>query len=177
MSNLIITFFKAKFSDSSISQPVELSSNAKALNQHVSFYDDKNRMIYITRNAKQSNSKNEKVLQIFAIQQNLFTKKWKEIAFPLNNTDFSVADLIISPDGSKVVFVSDMPGGYGKSDLYEAQILQNDQDGIKLGEIKNLGPKINTALRDNFPRFSDSGDLYFSSEGHFGIWWFRCIYR
>ena len=161
--------FKAKFSDSSISQPEELSSNAKALNQHVSFYDAKNRMIYITRNAKTANTKKEKVLQIFAIQQNIFTKKWKETAFPLNNLDFSVADLIISPDGSKVVFVSDMPGGYGKSDLYEAPILQNDQNGLKLGEIKNLGPKINTALRDNFPRFSDSGDLYFSSEGHLGF--------
>ncbi len=161
--------FKAKFSDSSISQSIELSSNAKTLNQHVSFYDTKNRFIYITRNAKETNIKKEKVLQIFAIRQNIFTKKWKEIAFPLNNLEFSVADLIISPDGSKVVFVSDMPGGYGKSDLYEAPILQNDQDGIKLGEIKNLGPKINTALRDNFPRFSDSGDFYFSSEGHLGF--------
>ena len=161
--------FKAKFSDSSISQSVELSSNAKALNQHVSFYDAKNRMIYITRNAKKANSKNEKVLQIFALQQNIFTKKWKEISFPLNNLDFSVADLVIAPDGSKVVFVSDMPGGFGKSDLYEAAILENDQNGLKLGEIKNLGPKINTILRDNFPRFSDSGDLYFSSEGHLGF--------
>jgi len=161
--------FKAKFSDSSILQPTELSINAKNLNQHVSFYDGKNRLIYITRNAKKANAKKEKVLQIFAIQQNLFTKKWKEIPFQFNNLEFSVADLVISPDGSKVIFVSDMPGGFGKSDLYEAAIVQNDQNGLKLGEIKNLGPKINTALRDNFPRFSDSGDLYFSSEGHLGF--------
>ena len=161
--------YKAKFSDSGISQPVELSSNLKALNQHVSYYDSKNRMIYITRNAKKANKNREKVLQIFAIQQNIFTKKWKEIAFPLNNIEFSVADLVISPDGSKVIFVSDMPGGYGKSDLYEAPIIQNDQNGLKIGKVQNLGPKVNTALRDNFPRFSDSGDLYFSSEGHLGF--------
>jgi proliferating cell nuclear antigen len=31
-----------------------------------------------------------------------------------------------------VVFASDMPGGFGKSDLYEAPILQNDEKGLKI---------------------------------------------
>jgi hypothetical protein len=76
---------------------------------------------------------------------------------------------VISPDGTKVIFVSDMVGGFGKSDLYEAPIISNDDNGLKIGEAVNMGPKVNTVLRDNFPRFSDSGDLYFSSEGHLGF--------
>ena len=87
----------------------------------------------------------------------------------MNNDKFNVADLVIAPDGSKVVFVSDMPGGYGKSDLYEAPIISNGPDGVKIGEPVNMGPQINTMLRDNFPRFSNTGDFYFSSEGHLGF--------
>jgi outer membrane protein OmpA-like peptidoglycan-associated protein len=68
-----------------------------------------------------------------------------------------------------VVFASDMPGGFGKSDLYEAPILQNDENGLKIGEAKNMGPEINTVLRDNFPSYSDSGQFYFSSDGHLGF--------
>ena len=163
------SIFKAKYSDSTYSRAEELSNTKRALNQHVSFYDAKNGYIYVTRNADKANKDKEKVLQIFAMKQNIFTKKWTEIPFQLNNLNFSVSDLVISPDGSRVVFVSDMPGSFGKSDLYEAPVIQNDANGIKIGEPVNMGPKVNTVLRDNFPRFSDSGDLYFSSEGHLGF--------
>lgn len=163
------SIYKAKYSDSTYTRSEELSNTKRALNQHVSFYDAKTGFIYVTRNAEKANKDKEKVLQIFAMKQNIFTKKWTEVPFQLNNLNFSVADLVISPDGSRVVFVSDMPGGFGKSDLYEAPIIQNDATGIKIGEPVNMGPKVNTVLRDNFPRFSDSGDLYFSSEGHLGF--------
>lgn len=160
---------KAQYGDSSLGLSAELTNNKNGVHQHVSYVDVNTGFIYVTRDATKKNSKREKVLQIFAMRQNVVTKKWTEIPFQLNNIEFSVADLVISPDGSKVVFASDMPGGFGKSDLYEAPILQNDENGIKIGEAKNLGPEINTALRDNFPSFSDSGQFYFSSDGHLGF--------
>lgn len=163
------SIFKAKYNDSTYNSAVELSNTKRSLHQHISFYDAKTGFMYVTRNAEKSNKNKEKVLQIFAMKQNIFTKKWKEVPFQLNNSEFSVADLVISPDGTKVIFVSDMVGGFGKSDLYEAPIISNDDNGLKIGEAVNMGPKVNTVLRDNFPRFSDSGDLYFSSEGHLGF--------
>ncbi|MDA0784383.1 MAG: OmpA family protein [Bacteroidetes bacterium] len=161
--------FKAKYGDSTLGIPSELTHNINGVHQHVSYVDVNSGFIYITRNAVKKNDKRERVLQVFALRQNAITKKWTEIPFQLNNIEFSVADLVISPDGSKVVFASDMPGGFGKSDLYEAPILKNDENGIKIGDAKNLGPNINTALRDNFPKFSDSGQFYFSSDGHLGF--------
>lgn len=161
--------YRAPYSDSFLGTGKEITNNKAVSHQHVSFVDPNTGFIYVTRNAKKKNANRERVLQVFAMRQNAVTKKWLEIPFQLNNADYSVADLIISPDGSKVVFASDMPGGYGKSDLYEAPILQNDESGIKIGEAKNMGPEINTALRDNFPSYSDSGQFYFSSEGHLGF--------
>ena len=161
--------YKAPYSDSFIGKGKEITNNKSVSHQHVSFVDPNTGFIYITRNAKKKNNKRERVLQVFAMRQNPVTKKWIEIPFQLNNAAYSVADLIISPDGTKVVFASDMPGGFGKSDLYEAPILQNDENGIKIGDAINMGPEINTALRDNFPSYSDSGQFYFSSDGHLGF--------
>lgn len=163
------SIYKAKYNDSTYNNAIELTNTKRSLHQHISFYDAKTGFIYVTRNADKANKNKEKVLQIFAMKQNIFTKKWKEVPFQLNNSEFSVADLVMSPDGTKVIFVSDMNGGFGKSDLYEAPIISNDENGLKIGEAVNMGPKVNTVLRDNFPRFSDSGDLYFSSEGHLGF--------
>ena len=161
--------YRAPYSDSFLGIGKEITNNKAVAHQHVSFVDPNTGFIYVTRNAKKKNAKRERVLQVFAMRQNPVTKKWTEIPFQLNNTEYSVADLIISPDGTKVVFASDMSGGFGKSDLYEASILQNDENGIKIGDAINMGPEINTALRDNFPSYSDSGQFYFSSDGHLGF--------
>ncbi len=162
--NVIVS---ARFNDSTIGAAKEAAFNRCRTHQYVSHYDESTGLIYVTRNADKPNANNESLLQIFALKKE--GKKWKEMPFQLNNDKFNVADLVIAPDGSKVVFVSDMPGGYGKSDLYEASVVSNGPDGVKIGEPVNMGPQINTMLRDNFPRFSSTGDFYFSSEGHLGF--------
>ena len=162
--NVIVS---ARFNDSTIGAAKEAAFNRCRTHQYVSHYDESTGLIYVTRNADKPNANNESLLQIFALKKE--GKKWKEMPFQLNNDKFNVADLVIAPDGSKVVFVSDMPGGYGKSDLYEAPVISNGPDGVKIGEPVNMGPQINTMLRDNFPRFSNTGDFYFSSEGHLGF--------
>lgn len=155
------------FNDSSIGKTKEVSFNKCRVHQYASSYDEATGILYITRNAEKANAKGEKVLQIYGLSQD--KGKWVEIPFQFNSSKFNVSDLVISPDRSKVVFVSDMPGGYGKSDLYEAPIVSNGPNGIKIGEPLNMGPEVNTMLRDNFPRFSPDGNFYFSSEGHLGF--------
>ena len=161
--------FKAKYADSSYVNPVSLTNNKKKLHQYVSYYDINTGWIYITRNAEKLNAKKERVLKVLAVRQNPITKEWKEIEFKFNNSEYSVSNLVISPDRKKVIFVSDNPSGFGKSDLWEAPIISENENGLQLGEMSNMGPEINTILRDNFPTYSDSGVLYFSSEGHFGF--------
>ena len=65
-----------------------------------------------------------------------------------------------SPDGRWLYFTSDMPGGYGGTDLWRARM---DAHGV--GSIENLGPEINTEGNECFPAFRPSGALYFSSDG------------
>lgn len=69
-----------------------------------------------------------------------------------------------SPDGRTLYFSSNRKGGFGGLDLYSAQM---DSRG-RFGRVKNLGPDINTAGDELFPYVSESGKMYFSSDGHPG---------
>ncbi|MCS6833169.1 MAG: carboxypeptidase regulatory-like domain-containing protein, partial [Flammeovirgaceae bacterium] len=62
------------------------------------------------------------------------------------------------------VFASDMPGGFGGTDLYVSYNI-NGQWTYPL----NLGPKINTKGDEMFPYFHVDSTLYFASTGHQGL--------
>lgn len=81
-----------------------------------------------------------------------------------NSDDYSVGHPSLSDDGQWLFFASDMPGGYGETDLYMVRIAD---DGT-MSSPQNLGPKINTIGNDLFPFFRN-GILYFSSDGHYGL--------
>jgi outer membrane protein OmpA-like peptidoglycan-associated protein/tetratricopeptide (TPR) repeat protein len=81
-----------------------------------------------------------------------------------NSLKYSVGHPAISEDGRLLFFASDMPGGYGQTDLYVVQIAE---DGT-MGSPQNLGPTINTIGNEFFP-FYRNGTLYFSSDGHYGL--------
>ena len=76
----------------------------------------------------------------------------------------SFAHPTISPDGSWMYFVSDMPGGQGGMDIWRVRITETG-----FGGVENVGPKINTPGNEMFPSFRPNGDLYFSSDGHPGM--------
>ena len=77
---------------------------------------------------------------------------------------YSVGHPYLSDDGKLLFFASDMPGGYGETDLYVVRIAD---DGT-MSSPQNLGPTINTIGNDVFP-FYRNGVLYFSSDGHYGL--------
>lgn len=86
--------------------------------------------------------------------------EWTNIKeLPFNNNRFSCAHPTLSDDGKKLYFSSNMPGGFGSSDIYVVDVLGND----KYGKPKNLGGYINSKGRDNFPEINN-GLLYFSSD-------------
>lgn len=84
--------------------------------------------------------------------------------FLYNNPECSVGHPSISADGKLFYFMSDMPGGFGGTDLYVCK----DQGG-RWGEPKNLGAGVNTARNEAFPYVADDGTLYFSSNGLPGL--------
>lgn len=90
--------------------------------------------------------------------------KWYDVKkLPFNSDEYSIGHPSLSPDERTLYFVSDMPGGIGKTDIYKVSI--DEYGGFK--NIKNLGPRINTKGREMFP-FIDGKDLYYSSDGREG---------
>jgi outer membrane protein OmpA-like peptidoglycan-associated protein/tetratricopeptide (TPR) repeat protein len=72
----------------------------------------------------------------------------------------------MSSDGYTLYFVSNRPGGYGKSDIWYSVM---DEDG-NFGEAKNLGDRVNTSGDERTPFIHfDARTLYFSSDGHPGL--------
>ncbi|MFA6950761.1 MAG: OmpA family protein [Lentimicrobiaceae bacterium] len=92
-------------------------------------------------------------------------KKWSDpIPFYLNSDEYSIGHPAITPDGSKLYFASDMPGGNGGTDLYSVDLV----DG-KWSNLKNLGPEVNTFGNEMFPFVDSNGSLYFASDGWPGL--------
>jgi len=83
-----------------------------------------------------------------------------------SSDSYSVGHPTVSADGKKLFFTSDMPGGYGGSDIYVSEI--HDRGGVK--KPINLGETINTEGNEMFPFYHPlEKKLYFSSEGHLGL--------
>ncbi|PHR69869.1 MAG: flagellar motor protein MotB [Lutibacter sp.] len=96
----------------------------------------------------------------------LVDDQWTNIeSMPFNNDEYNVAHPTLNDDETKLYFASDMPGTLGASDIFVVTV---DEDG-SYGVPVNLGSKINTAARENFPYISNNGTLYFSSEGRIGL--------
>lgn len=86
------------------------------------------------------------------------------LSLPFNNDDYSVGHPALSPDGQALYFVSDMPGGYGGTDVYVSY-----KSGDSWGQPENLGPEINTEGNEMFPFLAKDGVLYFSSDALPGL--------
>lgn len=92
---------------------------------------------------------------------------WDKItSFQYNNNEYSTGHPTISPDGNILIFTSDMPRGFGGTDLYYCV---RTGEGKDWGRPVNLGPKINTEGNEQFPYLHKNGKLYFSSTGHPGL--------
>ncbi|MBU3822998.1 OmpA family protein [Flavobacteriaceae bacterium XHP0103] len=91
---------------------------------------------------------------------------WTDVEdLSINNKAYSTQHPALSPDNKKLYFTSDMPGGYGGSDIYVVDI---NADG-SLGTPENLGDVINTKNTEGTPFVNSEGTLFFASDGHIGI--------
>lgn len=128
------------------------------------FTADNNTMYFTRSNITAKNRKDDQKLKIYRSKK--INNKWQEAEeLSINSDHFSTAHPALSPNGTKLYFSSDRPGGYGESDLYVSII---NTDG-SIGEPVNLGPEINTRGKETFPFVSADHELYFSSDGHFGL--------
>ena len=81
------------------------------------------------------------------------------------NTRYWESQPCFSVNNDYLYFVSNRPGGFGKSDIWRAKIVGN-----KFFDIENLGSSINTEKHEMSPFLHpDDLTLYFASNGHIGL--------
>ncbi|MEO6347729.1 MAG: hypothetical protein ABIO60_07445, partial [Aquaticitalea sp.] len=96
----------------------------------------------------------------------LVDEQWADIVeLPFNDDFYSTGHPTLSPDNTKLYFVSDREGGIGQTDIYEVDI----QGDNSYSAPRNLGEKINTEGREMFPFVSKDSIMYFSSDGYLGL--------
>ena len=156
---------------------VELSSsNPKLLpmnGQDESFciltcYDPRAKLAYLTINENNIVSKKFKEIKpstnkIYTATIDPFFKIKNLTEFRFNSNSYSVGQATISPDGNMLYFVSDMPGGFGGTDIYRCLRLEDGSWGAPI----NIGNQVNSPGDEFFPHMSPTGNtLYFSSTFH-----------
>ena len=124
--------------------------------------------IYFTRNNfvnGKINRTSEGVNNLKILIADFDGKEWKNIReLPFNSDQYSVGHPALSSDNKTLYFVSDMPGGFGETDIYKSEWTAG-----KWGKPLNLGESINTRGKEMFPYVDKDGILYFSSNGQPGI--------
>ncbi|MBO6515372.1 MAG: PD40 domain-containing protein [Bacteroidia bacterium] len=94
---------------------------------------------------------------------------------PFCSDEYDCGHPALSPDGTKLYFVSDMEGSYQDdgleprertTDLYVVNYVRR---GKTWSEPINLGPTVNTTGDEKFPFVHEDGTLYFSSDGHVSL--------
>jgi outer membrane protein OmpA-like peptidoglycan-associated protein len=129
-----------------------------------SYNKDGSIMVFTQDNYKSKSKNGIRTLELYEVKSE--DGKWtKKTALPFNNKEYSVGHPALSSDGNTLYFASDMPGGFGGTDLYKSV---RGNDG-KWSEAQNLGDKINTEGNEMFPFIHESGILFFSSDGRPGI--------
>lgn len=124
-------------------------------------YFTRNNYVYNSRKKDDENTINLKILK--ATYKN---GKWTDIFdLPFNSAKYSTGHPALNLNDSKLYFASDMPGGYGGTDIYVVDIFDNGT----YSEPKNLGPVVNTIDNESFPFINNEGTLFFSSVGQPGL--------
>lgn len=134
----------------------------------VSFSPDEN-TLYLTRSnvikrKVEKGTVNVVNLKLYIIKKDKDGKLSAPENFPYNSDDYSLGHATITSDGKRMYFVSDMPGGYGQTDLYYSEFVNG-----KWEKPVNLGPAINTEGREMFPYVYEDGTLFFSTDGRAGL--------
>lgn len=165
--NLVTIPVKYSNVKDSVAKPFSEEINTKMHESNAIFSVD-SKIIYFTRNNTKNGSRaknKEKISNLQIYRAEFVNGKWSNIiSLPFNSPDFSNEHPALSPDGKRLYFASDRPGGKGSFDIYYVNISAGN-----FGNPVNAGDLINSNRKEQFPFVSKDGKLYFSSNGHEGF--------
>lgn len=133
---------------------------------NATFTKDGKTMYFTRTNDKYKRIDGVKVAVLQLYKAEFLNEKWQNIKkLQLNKDYYSLAHPALSADDKTLYFTSDMPGGFGKGDIYKMNILSDDSYGNPV----NLGATINSEMQEQFPYISNEGNLYFASDRFMGL--------
>ena len=86
------------------------------------------------------------------------------VPFSYNDPGYAVAHPSVSPGGGLLAFSSNMPRGYGRSDIYLCRKVNG-----AWASPRNAGAMVNAEGDEVFPYWADDSTLFFSSDGQKGM--------
>lgn len=130
--------------------------NSRFVEGPVAFTADE-KTVYFTRSNFTKTLKEDNNLKIF--KASFVDGKWQNLeSFPYNSDAYSIGQVTLAPDGNTIYFISDMPGGYGGTDLYSSKL-----ENGNWSKPENLGSVINSSGNEYFPFLNSDGALFYSS--------------
>ena len=150
------------------------TENFKEINSHMHestpTFNRAGTEVFFTTNV--TGKKNKKSNSVLSTLQVFHSRKdsegqWSEPvnAFSFARANFSVGQPSLSRDGKRIFFISDMPGGFGGTDIYYCDRKKDKS----WGKPVNLGNSVNTFGHELFPYIDGRDSLYFSSDTHPGM--------
>jgi outer membrane protein OmpA-like peptidoglycan-associated protein len=120
------------------------------------------RNLVVEGNLRMLSTYRNKLGLFFAVAEE---KGWSRVREMRFNTEwFNITMPCLSHDGKRLYFASDKPDGIGGLDIYYS----NWKNGYWEDPV-NLGPTVNTEKNETYPFISETGELFFSSDGHPGL--------
>lgn len=169
-----LDLFEVNIENDSLSEPKKIKTEIKGkYHESTPVFTKDGTTMYFTRTEVKGLGKKKAPLYLKIFRATLVNGEWtNEEDLTINGDTYNTAHPMLNASEDKLYFVSDRKGGEGQTDLYYANLRP---DG-SLGKMVNLGKKINTPGRESFPFISKENDLYFSSDGHFGLGGYDIFY-
>lgn len=163
-----LDLYHATLSDANTLEDIQAFSDAINTNSHESnavITKDGKTMYFNRTNETRKRTDEERIAHIKIYKAEMVDGVWTNVtALPFTSNSYSTEHPALSKDEKTLYFASDMPGTFGSFDIYKVAI----NDNGTYGEPINLGAKVNTKHREQFPFISEYNVLYFSSIGHEG---------
>jgi outer membrane protein OmpA-like peptidoglycan-associated protein len=143
------------------------SINSKYHEGPAAFFKDGSKVIFTRNNMNNGVAKksSDGIVKLKLYIADAKKDGWGNISeLPFNSNEYSTGHPALSADEKLVFFASDMPGGYGGTDIYVTRY-----DGANWSAPINMGKEINTKGNEMFPYVDDKGNFYFASDGHPGL--------
>jgi outer membrane protein OmpA-like peptidoglycan-associated protein len=175
--NSYLRIFKAsKISNDSLAKPALANLDVNNSVYHIGpvISNKANDIMFITHTYSGKESKMSKIdgrtyfdhsMELY-IQTKVYGLFKDPVPFVHNNVKkYSVGHAALSVDEKTLYFVSDMPGGFGGTDIWFCTLQKNGT----WGKFANAGKAINSPGNEFFPFIAEDGSLYFSSDGWPGM--------